>query len=484
MPPKIRRPAAAVPRVPARRRPGANRDRDDSGAGGNVKKLGALNLSGLQSLGTIVLKKGKYYGREVELCGKVRGIRAERNEVFIDIEVKATKDDELLRVYTGKPDRMAVIHVCTDACTETLTGEDLIHGREYEEVDLAGDAWFTNLEAVVAPAEDEDELQRLRNAQRELGGEAPRGGGRSPSRGKKRGKEKKDVENKEKKKRKRSHGSAESSGSSIGKSNLADMFGDTGLDPNAKRRKKMLKRARKIARGKKKKKSKGSGGSQTSGGSSSSSSSGGTPTMSGLFDSETKLKQVWQRCPGALTAFMVTEAKSRLLTSAGTMWDSDKRTIPPLCTHYVRQNVMGGMSPSMAQEVLTIAQCMDYLLQAKPAAAIDILSQRLKSLEMISKGSHWTVGRQVELIRSESKGIAEDGEELQAARRAREEEKLRNLVARPPSSRGSDGSGGPGGKGKKGKDFKGDGKGKSGDYGKGRQFEPRKEDPGGGGKKK
>ena len=481
MPPKIRRPARAPPRRAAIRRPGINREEGRGDAEAAAKKLGNLSLSELQSLGTVWLKKGKYYGREVDLCGRVCGIRVERSEIFMDVRIGGTKDDELLKVYSGKPDRMAAIHVCGEGCAEVLTGEDLIHGREYEEVDPGREAWFTNLEAVVHREDDPDELQRLREMQREMTGGEGRGDRRSPSQKKRKAKEKK--EEKEKKK-KRSSASAGSSDSSIGKCSLAEMYGGTGLDPNVKKRKRMLKKARKTARGKKKKKAKGSKDSESSEGSRSSSSSSGIPATAGLFDSETRLRQVWHRCPGALTAFMIKEAKTRLLTSAGTMWESDKKAMPPLCTHYVRQNVMSGMSPGMAQEVLTIAQTIDYLLQAKPAAAIDILSQRLKSLEMISKGSHWTVGRQVELVRSEGRGIAEDGEELLAARRAREEERLRSLISRPPNSRNSEGGNASGGKGKRGKDFKGDGKGKSGEYGKGRQGEPRKEDPGGGGKRK
>lgn len=62
--------------------------------------------------------------------------------------------------------------------------------------------------------------------------------------------------------------------------------------------------------------------------------------------------------------------------------------------------------------------------------------------------------------------MTEEQEKLAAARRAKEEDRLRSLMSRPPTGKG--GEGGQGGKTRKGKDSKGANKGQSGDSGKGK----------------
>eukprot|EP00435_Cladocopium_sp_Y103_P073962 s105_g46.t1 len=132
-----------------------------------------------------------------------------------------------------------------------------------------------------------------------------------------------------------------------------------------------------------------------------------------------------------------------------------------------KQCLMGHMSPPMGQEALTVAQSLDRLLQGHAAAACDILAQRLKSLEASSRGAHWTMSRQLELIRSASGTMAEDAETYEAAKRAREEDRLRSLTSRPSGIRGSE-SGGAAKGVRKGKDWKGTSKGKHEDGAKGK----------------
>lgn len=119
---------------------------------------------------------------------------------------------------------------------------------------------------------------------------------------------------------------------------------------------------------------------------------------------------------------------------------------------------------------------LDLLLQGKPSSTADLLSQRLKALEALSRGAHWTVARQLELCRADQGGIAEESEALDAAKQAREEEKLRTMTNRAPGYKGGDASGG-GGKGKRGKDTKGSQKGKGEEGGKGKQ-DGKREDKG------
>ena len=225
----------------------------------------------------------------------------------------------------------------------------------------------------------------------------------------------------------------------------------------------------------KKKKSLSSGSSSR--GTTSSSDSSGPVTSVGLFEGEKKLGVIWKKCPGALACSAATEAKQQLLTASGTVWGLDRKKVDPVFTHYVRQCLMGHMSPPMGQEALTVAQTLDLMLQGHAAAACDVMAQRLKSLEASSRGSHWTMSRQLELVRSDGGTIAEEAESREAARRARQEEQLRSLTARPAGPRNYEaGSAGKGGR--KGKEWKGASKGKSEEGGRGKGGERRDEGKG------
>ena len=162
------------------------------------------------------------------------------------------------------------------------------------------------------------------------------------------------------------------------------------------------------------------------------------------------------------------------MTTSGTIWEIEKQTLPPIMTHYVRQNLSGIMNPPMAQEALTLAMAVDTLLRGRPAAACDIISRRLKALEAMARGSHWTVARQLELIRADGLSMTEESESLEAARRARDEERLRQRMTRTSGPRSPDTN--SMGNGKKGKEGRQTGKGKTDETGKGKGNEGRKDE--------
>ena len=111
------------------------------------------------------------------------------------------------------------------------------------------------------------------------------------------------------------------------------------------------------------------------------------------------------------------------------------------------------MSPAMAREAQTICQALDYLLRGRCVETLDLLSQRVKALEMQMSGVHYTVAQQQELLPRELTSISTTPEFQEAARRAREEGKARLEATRPygargsSSSQGEDWSKGPGTKG-------------------------------------
>ena len=254
----------------------------------------------------------------------------------------------------------------------------------------------------------------------------------------------------------------------VGQKPLEWIFKGTGMDPDPRRRAKLMRKARKVAKKGKKKKKKDKGSSEGSSSSKSTSSSSSSPGEGeeGLFDEELRVHSIWRRYPGTLTAKSLQEIKRNLLTATGTVWSLEKSVLPPLYTQYARQAVLPSMSPALQQEALTLCQALDYFVMGRIAGGMDILNQRLKSVVSLSKGAHWSLGRQYELVKVEDRGFAEEGEFLSAAKRAREDEKIKGLMSRPPQGKGAEGS--QGGKNRKGKEGKSTGKGQPLESGKNR----------------
>ena len=462
MAPKRRPAAAEAP--PRRRFRGVLARPAAAGIPAEVRlKLQDVSLANLANFEKVHLKDASYYHRAVELCGKIRGGRTEGSETFLEMEVTGVKDEELLRLLSGKKHPRLQVHACPAGCGNELSGADIIHAEFFDEVKGAPEDWMSNLVKVVEHVESEDENAKLRERHERRDKEEGR---------KKSPRVSKESKKKKKKKEKDGGGRGDSPPEDKGEEELETgqkalkaLYGGTGLDPSSEKRAKILSKARKLGqKSKKKKGKKGSDSSDSQSKDSSSSSSSLPGEEVSLFGNERKLKEIWMRYPGALACVSVKEAKSALVTAAGTGWAQDRASIPPIMTQYVRQTVMNGMSPAMAQEVLSVAQSIDLLLQAKPAACLDLLCQRLKSLESLGRGNHWSVGRMLELVRVEHTGLADDAEALSAARAAKEEEKLRHYVQRPYGSRWNDSQGG--GKNKGGKDSKG--KGRSDEHGKGK----------------
>lgn len=319
--------AVAGGRAPARRRPAAAAP---PGAREEVhQRLCDLSLAELRTLGMVYLMDAVYYGKAVEICGQVQGLKMVGSDITLELKVSGTTDDGLLRALTAKEGRSMDIHVCDASCTQVLTGEALAHGQRFKKVTREEKDWFTNMEAVVPRAEGPDELESLREAARMEAEKAERGRA-SPEAKRKDGKDKKKKEKdakkeEEDKKRRKKEGSdnSQEEAEDRGRKDLGPIYGGTGLDPDAKKRASFLRRARKL--GKKKKKKKRS--ESTSKSSSSSSSSQTMSGEAGLFSTSKKVKKIWLRYPGALTAGSLREARGRLLTSSGNMWTEDKFTV-------------------------------------------------------------------------------------------------------------------------------------------------------------
>ena len=186
-----------------------------------------------------------------------------------------------------------------------------------------------------------------------------------------------------------------------------------------------------------------------------------------LFAEDQKIRRLGKIAPGALTCAAFRDIQSSLLTASGGVSDSEDGVIPPVACQYYRQNMQQRLQGGQAREALTVARSLDLLLQGRAAEACDVLTQRLKSLEMSGAGAAWMVAQKVELVPPERPVLSLRAETREAIRESREEQKTWSEAARP---RGKGDSGtsswreedrGKGkesrSKGKKGKE-KGDGK--------------------------
>ena len=124
----------------------------------------------------------------------------------------------------------------------------------------------------------------------------------------------------------------------------------------------------------------------------------------------------------------------------------------------------------MGRESQTLCFIQDLLLQGRIASACDVVTQRLKGLEQISSGGHFTVAQRQELVPVETGVMTTPSEALEASRLQREEHRARTSSARPWEKRQEWTPRTEENKGRaKGKDSKGKGKQKGDFHGQNRE---------------
>lgn len=340
--------------------------------------------------------------------------------------------------------------------------------KTFKPLGVQREAWMSNMVPTEAPLQRGDDLAEVRADQARLQG--PRGpdvgvGGdkkrpRDSSEDDEKAEERKDRGRK-KKKKKRKEWRVDS------QKELTLLFKDTGVDPDASVRRRFRRRAAKLA----KQKTKGSGSSSAS--SSSSTSMPARGDMS-LFGASNCVQAIGKRLPGALGAAAVEEIAENLVTQDGGLWETHSGALPLLYVRYYKHQLASRMSPAMSRETHTLCQALDLMLRGRIAESVDLCSQRVKALEMMMSGVHYTVAQQQEMLPREGVTISTTAEFQEAARRAREDGRARAEASRPYGSRGQ----GASGQGKaddwgKGSGKKGDRKGKTGKA-DGKKTDPKK----------
>ena len=185
-----------------------------------------------------------------------------------------------------------------------------------------------------------------------------------------------------------------------------------------------------------------------------------------LFPAEAQARHIGRKCPGLLARYAVKEARKRLLTEMGE--GSEDRGPVPVFVRYFRQvfNHSGASTP-MKREYLTLAHCLDALLEGNVLRCLDVGVQRLKAVEQISQGVPPVMANRLELILPDISSLASAEESRTAAQEQRREDKVKSAYTL--KGKGNWGKsnwedwplkGDTGGKSAKGKDKKGKAGGK------------------------
>eukprot|EP00438_Fugacium_kawagutii_P014625 Skav234626 [mRNA] locus=scaffold171:88028:89164:- [translate_table: standard] len=323
------------------------------------------------------------------------------------------------------------IHLCGSMakCVRQVEANGFIHGiriRLKKEEDKGG--WSENMK------EEVDELARVRAWPIERGREkdekekekakkkedSSSDSKEKKKKKKKKKKEEKDAKSKEKKDKKRARESESVKGP--GQKTLEACFQGTGLDPSAKVRARVRRRARR-----KLKKRKG-GGSSDGGDSSSSSSSSASDKSAAedVFQDEQKVRLLARVAPGVLSSTTIRAMQEQLLTDQGTMMHQDLQEVPALALQYFRNHLQRKLAGGAMREALNLCWSVDLLLRGHVAAATDTLLQRVKALELIGGGAAWTVAQRIELVPPEKAQLSSRGETQQAVREQQAEQKVKS----------------------------------------------------------
>ena len=412
-----------------------------------VYKSSEATLELCRSFSEIEVVEGTYWDGPVTAVVKVLEVKILRGEVYLEGQILGTQSEPLLRAATGLPDRKVRLHLCGDMCAGNPHEEDLIHMTKFRQAPHPKEDWMSNLVGVGAAPREEDELPGLRrDMEKRREAAQSRGKGVGDGNGEEALESEEEAAKAKKAKKKKRKLKIDHT------KPVEGLFKNTGLDADPEVRERFRKRASKLAR----KKSKDKDPSKTS--SSSSEGSGGALADRDIFGGSGKVRVIGQKMPGALCAAAIEEASE----GQGGLYSLHSGALPPLMQRYHRQMLAPRMSPAMSRESQTLAVIIDTALRGQLSQSLDVAAQRLKSVEMMSQGVHFSVAQQQELLVKEQSSLSSVPEFREAAVRAREENKAKAEAQRPYGYRTPGGRYEEGQKGGKNQNQKGGGKNKQG----------------------
>ena len=430
-----------------------------------------VDLRTLQEMKAVHIQ-GRYWDNEAEIVGEITKTLMGEDGAWTTVRVHGTSTESILKYISGQAKKELQVHLCDSPCSTMTWGDTMLHADRIKAVEYEALPWSRNLEISVRESE-RDELEVLRREAGERGkgrGEAPKGEKAKKDLPEESGEEeegrkaeKTKAKKKERKKLKKARDKV------VGIKSAEALFATTGLDPKEETRRRLRRKAKKL--GKRSRNKKGSSGTSSSSGSSDSSPTEEAEAPEELFTPLTATQRIWRRYPGVLTATMVLEAQRTMMLQLGaSLPEAEKAGVKPIILQYCRQQLCQNMSPPVAREALHWAATMDMLLEGRVSSALDVMSQRLKSLEGLSRGLRADLLRQMELLPLEKGGLASNTEVNLAGQAAHQEAKILHRASSAPweRSKGKEKSGKgkwkeerSESKGDKGKKDKGEGKKKA-----------------------
>lgn len=198
--------------------------------------------------------QGKYWDSPVEVVGVPKGFWESEGEHYVRLEARGTRQENLLRYLSGKPDKEILLHLCEDPCSHLLWRDGAVHVEKAVKVKDDVEEWMSNAMAVRgAPGRgvEEDELAAIRAEQglKEPGMEEELTMEDRPKKPRKEESRKEKREEKEK-------SSSSKKDRMRPKKDLEAIFGATGMDPDPSKRQRYRRKARKLGKKKKTKKKK------------------------------------------------------------------------------------------------------------------------------------------------------------------------------------------------------------------------------------
>ena len=475
----MRRPAAAA--APDRRRrgilrPAAHRDEVEVGAEGT--------LSWDPSVGDLVIAEGAhYYGVQCRFTGRIVEDTRDASGRHLAVRLHGTDHEPLLTWATGAT-TPARVHLCPEGCSREAEGPGLLHCSDLRSVktleELVGVPWRDVL--LEGRNKGDDELSGLRSKMEGIGGPSPGAVAAAAEIAEKEDREKADKEKKKakkKKKKKRKRGrssrsksegskkekvrkrkkesgkSPASSSSSTSSSSSIEfkavtqevMFRGSGMDPNARVRRKQRRRAQRVARRSDRKKDESR---------SASPDDRGELALKGdqVFGEPQRIRGIALQYPGVVSAQAIEQMQELLVQELGQDRHRDGPWSATLL-RYFRQTLFRKMSGPMCREALTLSTIGDQILKGMVPGALDTLIQRLKSLEAQASGLAWTSSQRMELLPPDGASLSSRQELSIAAAEHRAEVKAHQAGGWKDWGKGKGGKtekeDGAKGKGKKGK---------------------------------
>ena len=143
-----------------------------------------------------------------------------------------------------------------------------------------------------------------------------------------------------------------------------------------------------------------------------------------LFPEEAQAKHIARKCPGLLARHAMRTAHERLCMGVGE--DAKNSEVQPVFVKYFRQVFSPACnSAPMRREYLTLATCVDSIVEGSVLKMVDYAVQRMKALEQIAQGSAPHLANRLELIPTEVSALASTEEARSAAQEQKREDKAK-----------------------------------------------------------